>query len=80
MLTETLSLNGVRIYVNPYATSQEAVKKHIKTRSMSENYHKRVQKKWNKRYGTRQVPCMYKTEKGIIAHPEIVEKIKKEII
>jgi len=75
-----LSLNGVLIYVNPLAVTLEPNKKHIKTRSMSENYHERVQKKWNKRYGTRQVPLMYKTEMGIIAHPAIVEKIEKELI
>lgn len=45
---------------------------------MSENYHKRIQKKWDKRYGFDFVPSAYRTPYGIVAHPDIVKQLKEK--
>lgn len=72
-------LCGVRVHSNPLAMALEPVKKHRKTRSMSDTYHQRVQKKWIKRFGEKQVPGMYQIGRDIVAHPEIVAAMKREI-
>ena len=49
----------VRVHESPYATSAEPERKHKKRHNQNEAYHRRVQKKWTKRWGTKQVPCAY---------------------
>ena len=44
------TLFGMPIYENRFATATEQIKKHRK---------KRINKKWLKRYGTKQAPCVY---------------------
>ena len=39
-------------------------------------YHKRVQKKWNKRYGFKDAFCAYVTPDAIYMHPEQWARIK----
>ena len=78
MLNDLL-YGGIRVISSPFAMVAEPIKKHTKTRSMSESYHARVQKKWTKRYGTKQVPGAYMTPMGLVAHPVVLEAMKRAI-
>lgn len=68
---------SVRVHESPYATRAEPEQKHKKRRNQSEAYHHRVQKKWTKRWGTKQVPCAYMIDNAalggsgrtLVAHP-----------
>lgn len=68
---------SVRVHESPYATRAEPERKHKKRRNQSEAYHRRVQKKWTKRWGTKQVPCAYLIDNAalggrgrtLVAHP-----------
>jgi hypothetical protein len=74
------NLYGMNIYSTVLAVEDGGPNKvQVKTRSMSENYHKRIQKKWNKRDGLKQVPCIFKTPQGIVAHPLLIAEIQKHI-
>lgn len=69
---------GVRIVGNCYLTKSEQARKHRK---------KRINKKWLKRYGYRQVPdlsCAYIMDdpvhgKTLICHPRLIDKLKLRI-
>lgn len=60
-------------------------KRHKKRRNQTEAYHRRVQKKWTKRHGTKQVPAAYMLDNSVIggygqtlvAHPSIVARLKR---
>lgn len=49
----------IQVTTSPYCTSRESARKHIKKPHMSENYHRRIQKKWDKRFGFVEVPAAY---------------------
>lgn len=59
-------------------------KRHKKRRNQTEAYHHRVQKKWTKRHGTKQVPTAYLIDnkaigdygQTLVAHPSIVARLK----
>ena len=63
---------------SPFATKTEPVRIHKKRSNQRNSYHIRVQKKWTKRFGTKQVPCAYVIDNSvlgfpgrtIVAHPE----------
>jgi hypothetical protein len=60
-------------------------KRHKKRRSQTEAYHRRVQKKWTKRHGTKQVPAAYMLDDSVlggygqtlVAHPSIGARLKR---
>lgn len=41
-------------------------------------YHRRVQKKWIKRYGYESRPTAYQTPFGIVAHPAIIQQMRQQ--
>lgn len=43
-------------------------------------YHKRVQKKWNKRYGTKMMDQVIKTKDGIFISKEGYEKLREAFL
>lgn len=55
-----------RIVSNPLATKSVPVRKHKKRRNQSEAYHRRVQKKWTKRFGVKLVPSTYMIDNRVI--------------
>ena len=65
---------------SPLATRTEPVKAHKHRHAQTEAYHKRIQKKWTTRYGTKQVPCAYMIDNAylggfgriLIAHPSLM--------
>lgn len=74
------SIYGLRITFSPNCLekTQEPIKKHLwDGKKETENYHKRTQKKWNKRFGFVMVPCIFKTPFGLVAHPALRPEIEK---
>ena len=76
-------INGIggplaNVIESRFAETTEPVRKHRKRRNQSESYHRRVQKKWVKRWGTKQVPCAYLIDNAalggrgrtLVAHPQ----------
>ena len=77
--------NGpLQVRESPLALQTVPVKRHKKRRNQREAYHRRVQKKWTKRHGTKQVPAAYMIDNSVIggygqtlvAHPSIVARLK----
>lgn len=74
----------LQVRESPLALQTVPVKRHKKRRNQTEAYHRRVQKKWTKRHGTKQVPTAYVIDNGVIggygqtlvAHPSIVARLK----
>lgn len=67
----------MKIVQSVLAVEQVSAKIHKQSRSMSNSYHKRVQKKWDKRFGYIFVPSAYVTSDAIIAHPEVAKRLKE---
>lgn len=64
---------GYQIIETPFMSDSVQAKKHKK---------KRINKKWKKRYGTKEIPkkdILITNDGKIIAHPEIVNRIKTMI-
>jgi hypothetical protein len=53
------SLFGLKVHVSRYAVTWAPNRVHKQRRNQTKAYHARVQKKWNKRFGKREVPCVY---------------------
>lgn len=77
--------NGpLQVRESPMALQAVPVKRHKKRRHQTEAYHRRVQKKWAKRHGMKQVPAAYMIDNSVIggygqtlvAHPSIVARLK----
>ena len=74
----------MQVRESPLALQTVPVKRHKKRRNQTEAYHSRVQKKWSKRHGTKQVPTAYVIDNGaiggygqtLVAHPSIVARLK----
>lgn len=63
-----------QIIESPFMSDSVQAKTHKK---------KRINKKWKKRYGTREIPkndILITNDGKIIAHPKIVNRIKNEIM
>ncbi len=74
-------LNGLRVFESPYAleTTDEPVKVHVRGRSQSKTYHRRIQKKWIKRWGYVKKPCIFKTATGLFVHPSLMAEVRMAI-
>lgn len=75
------SLEGITVKSSVLATQTAPREKHTKTRSMSESYHQRIQKKWTKRWGTKQEPAAFLVYGNVlVAHPEIVAALEQHAV
>jgi len=81
---DMLRWTGVPMRENALATSEEPVRRHKKRRNQTEAYHRRIQKKWTKRFGTRHVPAAYMLNleacglghgRAMVVHPDIARRI-----
>lgn len=73
------SLFGVDIHASPYAVTRVQRRTHRWRRNQSEAYHRRINKKWLKRFGRIERPAIFKLGNGTItAHPSIVDRLRKE--
>ena len=55
---------GLRLVEHPMAVRSVPVRVHKKRRNQTEAYHRRIQKKWTKRFGMKDVPCAYQINGG----------------
>lgn len=84
---------GVPICVSKMAYKVEKIprRKHKQRWRQTIAYHQRIQKKWDKRYGTveKRTPCMYVMDlgvvlggvnhgKAIVTHPDLWAKVKND--
>jgi predicted lipoprotein len=76
---------SINIRESVHAVRFDQIKKHKKVRNQSEAYHRRIDKKWLKRYGKNSVPCAYTIDnslmggvrKTLIAHPDVIKELKR---
>jgi hypothetical protein len=61
-----LELYGMEVRESLHAVTMEQARKHEKRDGQSENYHKRIMKKWLKRFGKITVPL----------HPDLMPKLR----
>ena len=54
-----MNLFGIPIISHPLATMLVPNRRHKRRRWMSESYHRRIQKKWRKRFGTHEEACAF---------------------
>lgn len=74
------ALGGIKIITSPLATERVGPRKvHYHKLGMKMSYHNRIQKKWIKRFGWENKPCMYKTPMGIVCHPALIDDLKSAI-
>lgn len=77
-----MRLNGLPIYFNANCLEQtnEPRRVHHERRwSRGTAYHRRIQKKWIKRFGFVMQPCMFKTPMAIFAHPAFEPEIRRAL-
>lgn len=72
---EPHQLGPFRVYESPFLDCLIPVRQHVKRRTQSERYHKRIQKKWLKRFGRKQNDCVYMFSdpmfgQGLITSPQ----------
>ncbi len=68
---------GMAVHESIYAETFAPNRVHVHKDDQRLSYHKRIQKKWNKRFGQHSVPGMYKIGNDIlVAHPEIIKKLR----
>lgn len=78
---------GTAVRESKLALTTAPAKVHKHRRGQTKAYHARIQKKWTKRFGTKQVPGAYmidthavslfgRGEKVLVAHPEILKELK----
>lgn len=81
MTPQEFFLAGIRVRQSPLAVNVEPVRRHRQRRGQSATYHRRVQKKWLKRFGKKEVPCAYVIDAGLacgktlIVHPSMMERL-----
>ena len=73
------SILGLDVIKSAHAVTTEPVRVHPKKHWMSERYHSRIQKKWNKRFGIESKPAAYIMEDKMLVHPAIYDDLVREI-
>lgn len=68
-------LCGMTVYVNESLYREAPVRVHKSGVGRRNGYHKRVQKKWNKRYGIKREPYHIVTPAGIFMPTELFVKL-----
>lgn len=74
---------GINIHESPYAVRSVPNKRHTHRRNQSAAYHKRIQKKWRKRFGTHDEPCAFfsadfglTSSQAVIMHPKLFAELR----
>lgn len=71
------SLYGKRIIESEFALKETDVPmKSHKKKNQNPGYHKRIAKKWLKKFGTKKEPCIFDTPQGFIVHPSVMNNLK----
>lgn len=61
-------LGPFKVYESAFLDCLIPVRQHVKRRTQSERYHKRIQKKWLKRFGRKQNDCVYMFSDPMFGH------------
>lgn len=78
--TGMIGFGGVPIYSSVLALERRPKHAHAEKRwHAGRAYHRRIQKKWNRRYGYDSVPGAYHTPFGLVCHPEIVKQLREQV-
>ena len=81
----SLVIGGVPVVESYLACTSTYVKVHKKRRNQTVRYHRRVQKKWGKRFGFKTEPGAYMTDASVlgsgvgklmVVHPTIMAKLR----
>lgn len=74
-------IGGVKVFESMLALEKtdEPNRRHSRKPWMREAYHNRIQKKWIKRFGHVQKPCIFKTPHGFIVHPALMLQIREAL-
>lgn len=82
-------LFGMDIKESALAVTFEPRRSHKKRKWMSAAYHKRIQKKWNKRFGRNEIPGCWVIDTGLlgvgsagkvlVVHPKLLAQMKSEM-
>ena len=87
MISSTpMMLNGIPIQESLLAVQNVPKRKHKHRRNQTERYHRRIQKKWIKRFGMRQEPCAFVIDnsflggagRSMVVHPTIMAELKAQ--
>jgi len=80
-LSRSVPVSFNKVIVNDMFTQQEKpIRVHKKRRNQSESYHRRISKKWLKRYGTKPEEFAYLINDGYCGGTLVVsEKIRQEL-
>lgn len=70
-MTPRDSLYGLKIILSPLATNTKPVRTHKKRSNQTKAYHARVNKKWLKRFGTREAPGCWMAGNKVYMHPAV---------
>ena len=82
---------GMRVVESPLAMQTVSAPKraHKKRRNQTEAYHRRIQKKWTKRFGVsvKQVPCVYQVDGGryglgsyLVLPPGMLQQLRAKVV
>ena len=75
-----LSVSGFKVVVNPLACIKKVpVRKHNRRHNQSLKYHIRIQKKWDKRFGTKQEDHAFIMADTMVLSPAAYAKLKEAI-
>lgn len=74
-----LYFHSLRVFVSLEAVKVTPVRVHKATFSTGASYHRRVQKKWLKRFGTIRKPCVFMMRHCIVVHPDLMPGLRKEL-
>ena len=71
----------VKVFESPYCLAETKTPRrvHVKKPWMSDSYHRRIQKKWNRRWGFKKEPAAFQTPYGFIMHPQLAQVARRAI-
>ena len=74
-------IGGLRVIVDPKCVEKtlEPVMEHAWRDDQSLAYHKRIQKKWVKRWGMRVNPAMVKAGDMLVVHPALYAQLRETV-
>lgn len=80
---------GMPVRESPYATTRHPARVHKHRRNQTEQYHRRIQKKWIKRWGYVEAPAIFVIDESVLAigprgprrealivHPTIAQRMR----
>lgn len=87
LIDQPSPITSMRVQESPHCTTRGPAQRHRKRRNQSAAYHRRIQKKWTKRYGTKDVPSAYiidtslislsgRGEKVLVIHPSLMSALR----